>query len=117
MTTKDESKSSFVPLICPFCNEADFDSVGLKMHLECGWCESYNSPGDAKIISDLTELVRMLAAYLDKAGRFIETRAVNDEQTQTAFQYRELAADALKRLRDEHHQEIAWTGLDNITEI
>jgi len=27
---------------CPFCGEEDFDLVGLKMHLENGWCEEYN---------------------------------------------------------------------------
>lgn len=28
-------------IICPFCKEGDFDLVGLKMHIERGWCEEY----------------------------------------------------------------------------
>ena len=28
---------------CPFCGEDDFDLVGLKGHLENGWCEVYES--------------------------------------------------------------------------
>lgn len=28
---------------CPFCKEDDFDLIGLKIHLESGWCEKYNS--------------------------------------------------------------------------
>lgn len=27
--------------LCPFCDEGDFDLVGLKMHFENGWCEVY----------------------------------------------------------------------------
>lgn len=26
---------------CPFCHEKDFDLLGLKYHLELGWCEIY----------------------------------------------------------------------------
>jgi len=27
---------------CPFCGETDFDLVGLKSHLDHGYCETYN---------------------------------------------------------------------------
>lgn len=27
---------------CPFCGEADFDLIGLKGHLQRGWCEAFN---------------------------------------------------------------------------
>lgn len=27
---------------CPFCDEDDFDLIGLKTHFENGWCEVYN---------------------------------------------------------------------------
>lgn len=30
-------------VICPFCNEGDFDLIGLKYHYEMGYCESYNN--------------------------------------------------------------------------
>jgi hypothetical protein len=29
-------------VVCPFCGEDDFDLVGLKIHLERGWCEPFN---------------------------------------------------------------------------
>jgi hypothetical protein len=28
---------------CPFCGESDFDLIGLRGHLENGWCEIYES--------------------------------------------------------------------------
>jgi len=28
-------------LNCPFCKEGDFDLIGLKYHLEMGWCKEY----------------------------------------------------------------------------
>lgn len=31
------------PISCPFCGEGDFDLLGLKMHLNRGWCEVFNS--------------------------------------------------------------------------
>jgi hypothetical protein len=37
--TKQPSLSD---VICPFCGGIDFNLLGLKMHLENGWCESYN---------------------------------------------------------------------------
>jgi hypothetical protein len=27
---------------CPFCGEQDFNLVGLKIHLERGWCSKYD---------------------------------------------------------------------------
>ena len=30
-------------LSCPFCKESDFDLVGLKIHLERGYCEPFNN--------------------------------------------------------------------------
>ncbi len=26
---------------CPFCGETGFDLIGLKMHFERAWCDSY----------------------------------------------------------------------------
>ena len=34
-------KVKYVP--CPFCDEKDFDLIGLKHHLENGHCEIFNS--------------------------------------------------------------------------
>jgi transcription elongation factor Elf1 len=28
---------------CPFCDDGDFDKVGLKHHLLNGYCETFNS--------------------------------------------------------------------------
>jgi hypothetical protein len=30
-------------IVCPFCNEKDFDLIGLKHHLEMGRCYIYNN--------------------------------------------------------------------------
>ena len=30
-------------MICPFCNEKHFDSIGLKIHLTRGHCESFTN--------------------------------------------------------------------------
>ena len=30
-------------IICPFCNESDFDLIGLKHHLVTGRCEIFNT--------------------------------------------------------------------------
>lgn len=27
---------------CPFCDEEDYDNIGLKYHLQSGHCEEYN---------------------------------------------------------------------------
>jgi len=36
---------------CPFCHEADFDAVGLKVHLSSGHCEAYEStPSPARTV-------------------------------------------------------------------
>lgn len=29
-------------MTCPFCDEADFDPIGLKHHLVSGYCEMFN---------------------------------------------------------------------------
>lgn len=29
-------------LTCPFCNDTEFDSIGLKQHIQRGWCEAFN---------------------------------------------------------------------------
>ena len=29
--------------ICPFCKEADFDAMGLKLHLTRGWCDVFET--------------------------------------------------------------------------
>ena len=31
----------YQPLICPFCNEVDFDAIGLKKHLLSGNCNIF----------------------------------------------------------------------------
>jgi hypothetical protein len=41
MTTKPQSPEQLIP--CPFCEDTDFDSVGLKIHLTSGHCEKYNN--------------------------------------------------------------------------
>ncbi len=28
---------------CPFCQDDDFDLIGLKMHLTFGWCDVYEN--------------------------------------------------------------------------
>lgn len=30
-------------IICPFCQETDFDAIGLKDHLLSGGCETFNT--------------------------------------------------------------------------
>jgi hypothetical protein len=30
-------------MTCPFCNEQGFDAIGLKLHLQSGWCEAFNA--------------------------------------------------------------------------
>lgn len=30
-------------IVCPFCQQKDFDLIGLKHHFEMGYCEAYNS--------------------------------------------------------------------------
>ena len=32
-----------VMVSCPFCNEADFDLIGLKIHINSGHCERYDN--------------------------------------------------------------------------
>lgn len=29
-------------ITCPFCGDADFDPLGLKLHLHRGWCGTFN---------------------------------------------------------------------------
>jgi len=29
-------------IICPFCGDSGYDLLGLKIHIEGKWCESYN---------------------------------------------------------------------------
>lgn len=31
-----------IELVCPFCNEQDFDLIGLKIHLIKGYCDKFN---------------------------------------------------------------------------
>ena len=31
---------------CPFCNDDDFDLIGLKIHLKNGWCDAYENLPD-----------------------------------------------------------------------
>lgn len=37
MTARGESMS------CPFCKQADFDAIGLKVHIARGWCDAYEA--------------------------------------------------------------------------
>lgn len=30
-------------MVCPFCNETDFDAIGLKSHFTSGYCEVFNN--------------------------------------------------------------------------
>ena len=38
-----DTKNSMDEVICPFCNEKDFDLIGLKAHLLRGWCSNFNN--------------------------------------------------------------------------
>lgn len=40
--TSDAARSG-VGGVCPFCGEADFDSIGLKAHLLRGYCDQFNA--------------------------------------------------------------------------
>jgi hypothetical protein len=33
-------------VVCPFCNEDDFDLLGLKFHLVRGWCVEFETLND-----------------------------------------------------------------------
>jgi hypothetical protein len=33
----------YTPISCPFCKEADFDEIGLKMHLLKGQCDAFEA--------------------------------------------------------------------------
>jgi len=35
----EQKKSNSI--VCPFCVEGDFDLIGLKLHLEQGWCNGF----------------------------------------------------------------------------
>src|SRR5688572_7726939 len=39
--TRDQTVSAFVEMTCPFCGEAEFDPVGLKLHFLNGWCDEF----------------------------------------------------------------------------
>lgn len=38
-----DTKNNMNEVICPFCNEKDFDLIGLKAHLLRGWCSNFNN--------------------------------------------------------------------------
>jgi hypothetical protein len=50
-STEDGTDSTLHPasmLACPFCGEAEFDAVGLKIHLLAGHCNEFDAvPVDA----------------------------------------------------------------------
>jgi hypothetical protein len=29
-------------ILCPWCGDGDFDLIGLKIHIDSGWCPEYN---------------------------------------------------------------------------
>jgi hypothetical protein len=33
--------NKYISLTCPFCNDDDFDAIGLKIHLIRGWCDAF----------------------------------------------------------------------------
>lgn len=35
--------SEWEEVICPFCKEADFDLIGLEIHLMNNWCDIYGT--------------------------------------------------------------------------
>jgi hypothetical protein len=43
---KPPASEPSVFVACPFCAESDFDLPGLKLHLQAGWCEQFNSTTD-----------------------------------------------------------------------
>lgn len=49
-------------LTCPFCNEDNFDAIGLKQHLQRGWCDAYNETPNTdrpEPVKPLTDCVRV----------------------------------------------------------
>jgi len=40
---------------CPFCNDDDYDLIGLKMHLLRGWCEKFDTLKVPPGVMDLTK--------------------------------------------------------------
>jgi hypothetical protein len=40
---KSENEETMIELTCPWCGEADFDAMGLKIHIARGWCEAYEN--------------------------------------------------------------------------
>ena len=28
-------------IVCPFCGDGDFDLIGLKLHINRGWCQPF----------------------------------------------------------------------------
>jgi hypothetical protein len=59
-----QRRRSVVDLVCPFCGEDDFDRIGLKQHLQRGWCDAYNETP----ATDRPEPVKPLGAPKGEAG-------------------------------------------------
>jgi hypothetical protein len=38
-----QKKEGSSDVICPFCQEGDFDLPGLKSHIIRGWCNEFNN--------------------------------------------------------------------------
>lgn len=38
MSDQDSTRQD---IICPFCEDEDFDLIGLKLHINRGWCEVF----------------------------------------------------------------------------
>ena len=76
---------------CPFCREADFDAVGLKVHLSSGHCEAYEStPSPARTArlgsphpaaTAREETIR--AEVIEECARVCEARAAKHHGTLT----------------------------------
>jgi hypothetical protein len=47
---------------CPFCKESDFDLVGLKHHINMGWCEVFNHTIDVSEEQKARQNINELAA-------------------------------------------------------
>lgn len=41
--TKFVHLSENIEVACPFCGDNGFDLIGLKHHLDAGWCDAYNA--------------------------------------------------------------------------
>jgi len=59
MSKADEASPVQGDVRCPFCGDGDFDLLGLKLHIDRGWCQTFE---------DLDTSDRYLHGRLTKAN-------------------------------------------------